>query len=112
MRTLLRAPVLFCASLALATSFEVATIRVNQTDAVGDRESYHEGLLRMSNVTLRQCIRYAYEISEAQIAGGPKWIDEIRFDIVARSEKPYPTDDFELLRMLKPLLAERFQLTA
>ncbi len=111
MRTVLRG-VLFSALLAQAASFEVATVRITHTDAVGDRESYHDGLLRMSNVTLRQCIRYAYEISEPQIAGGPKWIDDVRFDIVAKSEQPYPTDDFELLRMLKPLLAERFQLAA
>jgi len=111
MRTVLRG-LLFSALLAQAASFEVATVRINHTDVPGDRESYHAGLLRMSNVTLRQCIRYAYEISEPQIAGGPKWIDEVRFDIVAKSEQPYPTDDFELLRMLKPLLAERFQLAA
>jgi uncharacterized protein (TIGR03435 family) len=111
MRTVLRG-MLFGALLAQAASFEVATVRINHTDAPGDRESYRDGLLRMSNVTLRQCIRYAYEISEPQIAGGPKWIDEIRFDIVAKSVQPYPTDDFELLRMLKPLLAERFQLAA
>ena len=111
MRTILRG-LLFGTLLAQAASFEVATVRVNHADTVGDRESYHDGLLRMSNVTLRQCIRYAYEISEPQIAGGPKWIDEVRFDIVAKSEQPYPTDDFELLRMLKPLLAERFQLQA
>jgi uncharacterized protein (TIGR03435 family) len=103
---------LLSAILLQAASFEVATIRINQTDSRGDRESYHDGLLRMSNVTLRQCIRYAYEIAEPQIAGGPKWIDDVRFDIVAKAEQPYPTDDFELLRMLKPLLAERFQLAA
>jgi uncharacterized protein (TIGR03435 family) len=103
---------LFGALLAQAASFEVATVRINDTHAPGDGETYHDGLLRMSNVTLRQCIRYAYEISEPQIAGGPKWIDEVRFDIVAKSEQPWPTDDFELLRMLKPLLAERFHLAA
>ncbi len=41
--------------------------------------------------------------------GGPSWIDELRFDIVAKTEFP-PEDDTELLRMLKPLLADRFQL--
>jgi uncharacterized protein (TIGR03435 family) len=100
----------FTALLAKASSFEVATVRINHTDTVGDRESYHNGLLSMTHVTLRQCIRYAYEISEPQIAGGPKWIDSLRFDIVGKSERPYPADDFELLRMLKPLLADRFQL--
>jgi uncharacterized protein (TIGR03435 family) len=39
-------------------------------------------------------------------------MDSVRFDIVGKSEHPYPTDDFELLRMLKPLLADRFQLAA
>src|SRR5580700_3708863 len=112
MRTVLPG-LLFCMLLAQAASFEVATIRINHTDAPGDDlERYHDGLLRMSNVTLRQCIRYAYEISEPQIVGGPKWIDDVRFDIVAKSEQPYPADDFELLRMLKPLLAERFRLAA
>ena len=111
MRTVLPG-LLFGALLSQQASFEVATVRINHTDATGDRESYHNGLLRMSNVTLRQCIRYAYEISEPQIAGGPKWIDEVRFDIVGKSEQPYPTDDFELLRMMKPLLSERFQLAA
>src|SRR5215469_9939180 len=110
MRTVLQA-LLFCTLLAQAASFEVATIRINHTDVPGnDLERYHDGLLRMSDVTLRQCIRYAYETSEMQIVGGPKWIDEVRFDITAKSEQPYPTDDSELLRMLKPLLAERFQL--
>jgi uncharacterized protein (TIGR03435 family) len=103
---------LFGALLVQAGSFEVATIRINHTGAVGDSEMYHDGLVRMSNVSLRMCIRYAYTLAEPQIAGGPKWIDDVRFDIVAKAEKPYPTDDFELLTMLQPLLADRFQLTA
>ena len=40
----------------------------------------------MYNVTLKRCIRYAYGISEAQILGGPKWIDELRYDILAKAE--------------------------
>jgi uncharacterized protein (TIGR03435 family) len=112
MRTVVRGLLFGSALLAQTASFEVATVRINHTTAPGDRESYHDGLLRMSNVTLRQCIRYAFEISEPQIAGGPRWIDQVRFDIVGKAEQPYPTDDFELLRMLKPLLAERFQLAS
>ncbi len=55
-------------------------------------------------------VRYAYALSEPQIAGNVKWLDETRFDILAKAEQPYPTDDRELLKMLQPLLAERFQL--
>ena len=47
----------------LSPAFDVATVRINHTDAIGDRESYHHGLLRMSNVTLRQCVRMANRIT-------------------------------------------------
>lgn len=63
----------------------------------------------MENVTLKQVIRYAYGISETQIFGGPKWIDDYRFDIVAKAEAQANRD--MLLTMLQPLLAERFRLT-
>ncbi len=101
--------ILMTVLLVRGGSFEVATVRINRTGSIGDSERYHAGLLRMTNVTLKQCIRYGYEISEPQIVGGPAWIDELRFDIVAKAEVP-PADDFELLTMLQPLLADRFQL--
>jgi uncharacterized protein (TIGR03435 family) len=101
--------ILLTVLLARGGSFEVATVRINRTGSIGDTERYHDGLLRMSNVTLKQCIRYGYEISEPQIAGGPSWINDLRFDIVAKAEYP-PADDSELLTMLQPLLADRFQL--
>jgi uncharacterized protein (TIGR03435 family) len=101
--------ILLTVLLARGGSFEVATVRINRTGSVGDTERYHDGLLRMSNVTLKQCIRYGYGISEPQIAGGPSWINDLRFDIVAKAEYP-PADDTELLTMLQPLLADRFQL--
>ena len=69
-------------------SFEVATVRINSTGSVGDSEHYHNGLLQMTNVSLKQCIRYGYETAEPQIVGGPSWIDNLRFDIVAKAEHP------------------------
>jgi uncharacterized protein (TIGR03435 family) len=102
--------ILLTVLLARGGSFEVATVRINSSGSIGDSERYHNGLLQMTNVSLKQCIRYGYEIAEPQIMGGPSWIDNLRFDIVAKAEHP-PADDSELLRMLKPLLAERFQLT-
>jgi uncharacterized protein (TIGR03435 family) len=47
-------------------------------------------------------------IAEDQILGGPKWIDATRYDILARAD--YAAGEPELLMMLQPLLADRFQL--
>jgi uncharacterized protein (TIGR03435 family) len=101
--------ILLTVLLARGGSYEVATVRINHSGTNNDSEQYHAGLLRMTNVTLKQCIRYGYEISEPQIAGGPAWINDLRFDIVAKAEK-LPSNDRELLTMLQPLLADRFQL--
>ncbi|HVW07335.1 MAG TPA: TIGR03435 family protein [Bryobacteraceae bacterium] len=91
-----------------AATFEAASVRVHQTDSRGDRESYKGGRLEMTNVTLRMLIRFAYRVPDPQIAEGPKWIDTTRFDIAARAD--HPADGPELMDMLQPLLAERFQL--
>ena len=66
----------------------------------------------MGNVTLRQILHYAYGISEPQIIGGPggpKWMEDYRFDIVGKADPG--VDRNILLSMLQPLLAERFHLT-
>ena len=40
----------------------------------------------MRNVTLKRCIRGAYNVPETFVLGGPKWIDEARFDIVRQRD--------------------------
>jgi len=95
--------------LLKAASFEVATIKPADPGAGGSSgEDGREGRLRVYNVTLKRCIRYAYAIAEDQIVGGPKWIDNLRYDIVAKAD--HPTGEPELLRMLQSLLANRFKL--
>jgi uncharacterized protein (TIGR03435 family) len=56
--------------------------------AGGSGEDGHDGVLRVYNVTLKRCIRYAYAMAEAQILGGPKWIGDFRYDIVAKADHP------------------------
>src|SRR5262249_48272882 len=103
----------FIAGVALfglgQASFQVATIKPAVPDAAGSSgEDGRRGLLKGYNVTLKRCIRYAYNTPETQILSGPKWVDEIRYDITAKADGPIPEAD--LLRMLQPLLADRFKL--
>lgn len=100
---------LFATILLRAASFEVASIKPAVPDAFGSSgEDGRNGVLRMYNVSLKRCIRYAYKIPEDQILGGPRWIDQTRYDILAKTDRP--AGEPELLTMLQPLLADRFQL--
>jgi uncharacterized protein (TIGR03435 family) len=90
-------------------SFEVASIRPAVPDTFGSSgEDGRNGLLKVYNVTLKRCIRYAYGMPETQILGGPRWVDDRRYDITARADRPIA--EAELLKMLQPLLADRFKL--
>ena len=62
----------------------------------------------MRNVTLRSCVKWAYGVRDFQVSGGPGWVDAERYDISAKAANK--ADDAELRKMLRRLLAERFQL--
>jgi len=90
-------------------SFDVASIKPSNAEPGSSGVDTDNGLLRMQNVTLRRCMMSAYAVPERQILGGPKWIDDLRYDIVARTSR---TDDgVDLMAMLQSLLAERFRLS-
>jgi len=90
-------------------AFEVASIKVS-TAAAGTASGIRSDTGRIAGryVTLRGCVQSAYGIPEAQIFGGPKWVDEERYDIDAKA--PGPAGDHEMMTMLQSLLTERFQL--
>jgi uncharacterized protein (TIGR03435 family) len=60
------------------------------------------------NVTLKRCVRSAYEIPETLIYGGPKWAEEEHYDIEATAAGPAGANDLTI--MLRSFLAERFHL--
>jgi uncharacterized protein (TIGR03435 family) len=88
--------------------FDAASIRPNKT---GDRDSNGRALgatYVATNVTLRQLIQDAYQMTPARVVGGPSWIDSERYDVVAKSaSRPSPD---EHRAMMRTLLADRFQL--
>jgi uncharacterized protein (TIGR03435 family) len=90
-------------------AFEVASVKLSTAEpGSGSGINTDTGRIAGHNVTLKRCIRGAYNIPEAQIFGGPKWVDDERYDIDAKALGP--AGDHALMAMLQQLLAERFKL--
>ena len=94
---------------APAPAFEAASIKPSQ-DPPGSSSGITttKGRISGRTVTLKRCVRGAYGVEEPHILGGPKWLDEARYNIEARAAGP--AGDRELMTMLQSLLAERFKL--
>ena len=93
------------------SSFAVATIRPSG----GDVKFEHDGsievsgdTLRMRDVMVQSCIKWAYNVQDSQVAG-PGWIGSDRFDVTAKSDMPASEDAMK--QMLQGLLVERFGLS-
>jgi uncharacterized protein (TIGR03435 family) len=106
-----------CAGLSQPTSqpaFEVATVKPSPPPA-GDElaitlGAVNHGTVKMTNVTLSECIIWAYGLVSAEQVSGPVWISEreVRFDIVTKALPQTHVDQLRL--MMRTLLAERFGL--
>ena len=99
---------LLCACLDAQTSpsFEVASISI---DTSSDRPSggYKNGRLIIHNQSLRSLIGAAYHVPNINVQG-PPWLDEVRFDVAAKTD-PSITEETTRL-MLQTLLSEQLKL--
>jgi uncharacterized protein (TIGR03435 family) len=105
--------------------FEVASIKINKSgDGRVMVQNQPGGRFTATNVTLRMLIRQAYQLQDFQISGGPSWLNDDHFDVVAKADPsalgggtggpafgapdsgPTPTQ-----LMIRALLADRFKLT-
>jgi uncharacterized protein (TIGR03435 family) len=90
-------------------TFEVASIKRNNSGSEGGGFNANAGFLRVTNNPLRNVIRNAWGLQAFQIMGGPDWINTERWDIVAKAEgNPGP----QMMAMVQSLLADRFKLVA
>ena len=106
---------------AATERFEVTTIRQNTGPAVGGPVGggfgFRPGRFSAENITLQQLLTYAYELQAYEIFGGPDWARSDRFDIAATMQPPPTGSDprdapARNRRLLRALLAERFNLVA
>ena len=92
----------------LAPAFEAASIKPSKAEPGSSSGiTTRKGSISARNVTLKRCIRGAYDVQESQIVG-PKWVDLDRYDIDAKAAGP--SGDRDLMAMLQSLLADRFGL--
>jgi uncharacterized protein (TIGR03435 family) len=89
-------------------TFDVATVRPNRTGKGGGNLAATPGMLTILNLPLRTIIEAAYHVADYQISG-PQWLEQERFDIMAKTDASVTGED-EMLPLLQPLLAERFHL--
>lgn len=88
-------------------AFEVASVRKNTSASSRILMDGSSGRYTVTNATLRVLILNAYEILDAQLVGGPRWVDTDRFDVNAsRGAAPLT----QVPAMMRALLAERFNL--
>jgi uncharacterized protein (TIGR03435 family) len=108
---LLLATTAYCQSDTKRPEFEVASIKPappptgNNTRIMmgGD-----PGRVNMSNISLRDMMRMAYQVKDYQITG-PDWMNSVRFNVVATIPPGTPKEQIPL--MWQSLLADRFKLT-
>ena len=94
--------------LAQTPAFESASIKPSSAQEGRSLYNTAPGRLSMQNQTLKECIRIAYGVKVAQVAGGAKWVESERFNIDAKAKGP--AGDKELMLMLQALLKDRFKL--
>ncbi len=101
---------LFAQQAAAPPAFEVASITPS-LDPPGSASGIFEtkGRIDGKNVTLKRCMRGAYDVPESQIIGGPRWTEQDRYHIEAKAATPAGGN--EMMLMLRTLLADRFKLT-
>jgi uncharacterized protein (TIGR03435 family) len=93
-----------------ALTFEVASIKkapIERALTKQDDVAVEPNSLAMRNTSLRECVRWAYNIKDPELTA-PDWMMNERFDIVARTDAPASED--QLRRMLQSLLKQRFDL--
>jgi uncharacterized protein (TIGR03435 family) len=117
MRTWIPASSIVCVFFLAASNllgqkpaFEVASVKPNNSgkDSSSSKTSQRpHGSMTDINVTLRFLILQAYELREFQVAGGPAWTYQARFDVEGKAP---PIANPDLHAMMRSLLEERSQL--
>jgi uncharacterized protein (TIGR03435 family) len=122
-RTLLFAPLLLllgnychCQDVKNTPAFEVASITPCQP-GTPEPPGEHNGMVRFTSpggrfdaraTSVKFLLEWAYDLLPSQHSAGPAWMENDRYDIIAKASGNATDDEMKL--MTRALLAERFKL--
>ncbi|HUA57719.1 MAG TPA: TIGR03435 family protein [Verrucomicrobiae bacterium] len=95
------------------TEFEVAEVRPAKTappagtGPMGEAR-FTNGQLEIMGATFHGLLQFAFDTRPERISGAEKWMQEDRFDVIAKTSRDIP--ETALQSMMKSLLAARFKL--
>jgi uncharacterized protein (TIGR03435 family) len=93
---------------ATRPAFEVASVKpAEPAERMSITRSGYR--LTITNYSLQMLILWAFDIRNDRLFGKPKWLDSVRYDIVAQGP-PEPPVVGRLQKMMQSLLADRFKL--
>lgn len=108
MKPFLLVAVLGTVAAAQAPTFEAVSVKINTSGEQNSNFGGRPGGIQVRNNTLRSLIRNIWNLNALQIVGGPSWMDQTRFDILATAAGS-PTRD-QMIAMAKAMMADRFKL--
>jgi uncharacterized protein (TIGR03435 family) len=90
-------------------AFDIVSVKRNVSAAfpVGP-EARRGGSFVAINANLVRIVRYAYDLPEYRVVGGPDWARSDRFDVEARVGRDVSSE--EIKRMVQALMKDRFRL--
>jgi uncharacterized protein (TIGR03435 family) len=88
-------------------AYVVASIKPNTSGSSNSSSRGSQGQVVFTNQSLKRLIERAYNVKPFQVTG-PEWMENARFDIVAKYPPDTKDDDRSL--MLRALLEDRFKL--
>jgi uncharacterized protein (TIGR03435 family) len=96
------------------TEFEVAEVKPTDPDFRGLRIQVQPGgRVNIAGTTLKFLIQQAWNLTDEMLVGSPKWLDQDRYDIIAKASAPgadVRLDIDTVWVMLRALLKDRFKM--
>jgi uncharacterized protein (TIGR03435 family) len=89
-------------------AFDAVSIKPSAPDARGGGFNMSPGRLTAKNQSLKDLVRFAYDIHDYQLSGGLGWTDSERYEVVATF--PGETTNARRAQMMQAMLADRFGL--
>jgi uncharacterized protein (TIGR03435 family) len=100
---------LLIGGMAFGQSFEVADVHASPSGAQPFMDTgFVRGRFSIKSASLVDLIGLAWGVDSEAVFGGPTWLDQARFDVIAKA--PVTSVEADRALMLRALLADRFKL--